>query len=236
VYYLYELYSHENWWQRKKSLVERSEESLLHVIYENRVSMKRNRLRKERLSERDLLEASQRRSKGEQIQTRLLEQQMIAKAKHLFIYVHFRSEVETLALIEHCLARGKTVSVPVTLRKESRLLAVQITDLATQLQPGCFGILEPTEEQIARATIDPTEIDAVLVPGSVFDSLGGRLGYGGGYYDRFLTQDAPQARRIGLAYALQMVEQVPMEVHDQYMDMIITETQIYECGKMREKA
>ncbi|MCI5166810.1 MAG: 5-formyltetrahydrofolate cyclo-ligase, partial [Candidatus Electrothrix sp. GM3_4] len=105
--------------------------------------MKRNRLRKERLSERDLLEAIQRRSKSKQIQILLLEQPLIAKAKHLFIYVHFRSEVETLALIEHCLAAGKTVSVPVTQSKESRLLAVQITDPATQLQPGCFGIPEP---------------------------------------------------------------------------------------------
>ncbi|WPD24381.1 MAG: 5-formyltetrahydrofolate cyclo-ligase [Candidatus Electrothrix scaldis] len=191
-------------------------------------------LRKERLAARDQLEASQRRSKSEHIQARLLEQPIIHDAGHLFIYVHFRSEVETLRLIEHCLAAGKKVSVPVTLRKESRLLAVQLTDPTTQLAPGCFGILEPTAEQIARATIDPADIEAVLVPGSVFDSYGGRLGYGGGYYDRFLTQDAPQARRIGLAYSLQMVEQVPMEAHDQYMDILITEQQIYDCRNLRE--
>ncbi|MCI5123448.1 MAG: 5-formyltetrahydrofolate cyclo-ligase [Candidatus Electrothrix sp. AR5] len=197
--------------------------------------MKRNRLRKERLAERDLLDAALRRKKSEQIRPLLLEQPVIIHAKHLFIYVHFRSEVETLALIEHCLAAGKKVSVPVTLREESRLLAVQLTNPAMQLEPGCFGILEPTDEQIARATIDPTQIDAVLVPGSVFDPGGGRLGYGGGYYDRFLTQDAPQAQRIGLAYALQMVEQVPMEDHDQYMNMIITEQQAYTCRKLKEE-
>lgn len=195
----------------------------------------RNQLRKERLAERDLLDATLRQSKSEQIQALLLKQLVIVDAKHLFIYVHFRSEVETLALIEHCLVAGKKVSVPVTLRNESRLLAVQITDPATQLKPGCFGILEPTEKQIARATIDPTRIDAVLVPGSVFDPLGGRLGYGGGYYDRFLTQDAPQAQRIGLAYAVQLVEQVPMEAHDQYMDMIITEQQVYTCWKLNKE-
>ncbi|MCI5138548.1 MAG: 5-formyltetrahydrofolate cyclo-ligase, partial [Candidatus Electrothrix sp. AR1] len=109
--------------------------------------MKRNRLRKERLAERDLLDAALRRKKSEQIQALLLEQPIIIHAKHLFIYVHFRSEVGTLALIDHCLAAGKTVSVPVTLRKESRLLAVQITDPAMQLEPGCFGILEPTDEE-----------------------------------------------------------------------------------------
>ncbi|MCI5209055.1 MAG: 5-formyltetrahydrofolate cyclo-ligase [Candidatus Electrothrix sp. ATG2] len=195
----------------------------------------RNSLRKKRLAERDLLDAAQRRHKSEQIQDRLLKQPIIRNATHLFLYVHFRSEVETLALIEHYLAAGKTVSVPVTLTKESRLLAVQITDPASQLTPGYFGIPEPTAEQIDQTRIDPANIDVVCLPGSVFDPLGGRLGYGGGYYDRFLTQEAPQARRIGLAYAVQMVEQVPMEAHDQYMDMIITEQQAYQCRKLREE-
>lgn len=198
--------------------------------------MKRKHLRKERLAERNLLNAEQRRSRSEEIQARLLEQSMIRDAGHLFIYVHFRSEVQTLALIDQCLAQGKTVSVPVTLPDESRLLAVQITDPAKQLEPGCFGIPEPTAERISRARVDPAEIDVVLVPGSVFDPKGGRLGYGGGYYDRFLTRDAPQARRVGLAYALQMLAQVPMQAHDQYMDMIMTEREIYQCGKVREES
>lgn len=197
--------------------------------------MKRKHIRKERLAERNLLDAEQRRGRSEEIQARLLKLPMIRDAGHLFIYVHFRSEVQTLALIEQCLAQGKTVSVPVTLPDASRLLAVQLTDPAKQLEPGCFGIPEPAAELIARARVDPTKIDVVLVPGSVFDPCGGRLGYGGGYYDRFLTQDAPQARRVGLAYAVQLVEQVPMEAHDQYMDMIITEQQVSTCGKLNKE-
>ncbi len=197
---------------------------------------KRDRLRKERLAERDRQEPSQQQKRSQEIQAQLLEQPFMKKANHLFVYVHFRSEVATLGLIEHCLAQGKIVSVPVTLRKESRLLAVQITDPVNQLEPGCFDILEPTADQVAQATINPADIDAVVVPGSVFDPLGGRLGYGGGYYDRFLSQEAPQAQRIGLAYALQMVELVPMEPHDQYMDMIITEQQVYQCRRLREEA
>ena len=197
--------------------------------------MMRNQLRKERLAARDQLNAALRRDKSKQIQARLLELPILRDAGHLFIYVHFRSEVETLTLIEQCLAQGKIVSVPVTLREESRLLAVQLTDPATELEPGCFGIPEPTAEQIARALVDPTDIDAVLVPGSVFAPDGGRLGYGGGYYDRFLSRDAPRACRIGLAYAVQMVAQVPMQVHDQYMDMIITEQQVYQCTKQQEE-
>ncbi|MCI5208661.1 MAG: 5-formyltetrahydrofolate cyclo-ligase [Candidatus Electrothrix sp. ATG2] len=138
-------------------------------------------------------------------------------------------------MITQCLSEGKIISVPVTLPKESRLLAVQITDPATQLESGCFGIPEPTAEQIEQARIEPADIDVACVPGSVFDPLGGRLGYGGGYYDRFLTQEAPQARRVGLAYGVQMVEQVLMEPHDQYMDMVITEQQAYQCRKLREE-
>jgi len=154
-------------------------------------------------------------------------------AAHLFIYVHFRSEVQTMGLIRQLIAEGKTISVPVTLAAESRIIAVRITDPDSQLIPGYYDILEPTPEQIFRATIDPTTLDSVLVPGSVFDPLGGRLGYGGGFYDRFLSESAPQAWQIGLAYALQIVEQVPMESHDQYMDQLVTEQQIFDCRRNR---
>ncbi|XOF33404.1 MAG: 5-formyltetrahydrofolate cyclo-ligase [Candidatus Electrothrix sp. YB6] len=197
--------------------------------------MHRINLRKRLLAARDRLDAEQRRKKSRCIHTLLLAQPEVVAAEHLFVYVHFRSEVETAELIDQLLAAGETVSVPVTLVRESRLLAVQITDPATQLHPGSFGIPEPTGEQIGRATVDPATIDLVLVPGSVFDPAGGRLGYGGGFYDRFLTLDAPQAGRIGLAYTLQMVDQVPMEPHDQHMDMVMTEERIYECRKLREE-
>ncbi|MHB8809208.1 MAG: 5-formyltetrahydrofolate cyclo-ligase, partial [Desulfobulbaceae bacterium] len=63
--------------------------------------------------------------------------------------------------------------------------------------------------------------------------LGGRLGYGGGYYDRFLALEAPQALRIALAFGLQVVEQVPVEPHDQLMDFVVTEANLYDCRRMR---
>ncbi len=191
--------------------------------------MNRNTLRKTKLAARDQLQPSQRHEKSKQIQSLLITHPVITAANHLFIYVHFRSEVETMSLINQLLEAGKTISVPVTLLKQSRLLAVQITDPQNQLQPGCYGIPEPNPAQIAEATVNPTTIDTVLIPGSVFDQTGGRLGYGGGFYDRFLTESAPQASRVGLAFELQMADQVPMQSHDQYMDFLITEQQIYDC-------
>jgi 5-formyltetrahydrofolate cyclo-ligase len=79
--------------------------------------------------------------------------------------------------------------------------------------------------------VDPASIDTVLIPGSVFDVTGGRLGYGGGFYDRFLSNSAPQATRIGLAFSRQLVDRVPMEPHDQYMDFLVTEEQIFDCKR-----
>lgn len=193
--------------------------------------MKRNSLRKHTLLARDQLTPLQRQEKSRAVHNLLNSQSWISDVNHLFVYVHFRSEVETMALIRQLIVDGKTVSVPVTLAAESRLLAVRLTDPDSQLTVGYYGILEPTPDRIAAAAINPATLDAVLVPGSVFDQLGGRLGYGGGFYDRFLIHDAPQALRIGLAFARQIVDRVPMEPHDQYMDKIITEQQIIDCQR-----
>jgi len=190
-------------------------------------------LRRTMLAARDQLAPDSRCAKSRSIHRLLLEDPSVQAAEHVFIYVHFRSEVETMPLIKHFLASGKTVSVPLTLSKEHRLLAVQIKDLASDLAPGCFGILEPRSELAVKAVVKPETIALAIVPGSVFDQLGGRLGYGGGFYDRFLSQDAPQALRIGLAYEMQLAEQVPLEAHDQLMDMLITEEQRYDCRRIR---
>jgi len=193
----------------------------------------RNTLRKSRLAARDQMEPTLRNEKSKRICTLLTGHPVVTDADHLFVYVDFRSEVETMDMIRQLIAAGKTISVPVTLLEQSRLQAIRLTNPDTQLIPGCYGIPEPTQNQIAVATVDPATIDTVLIPGSVFDTGGGRLGYGGGYYDRFLTESAPRAVRVGVAFELQLVEQVPMEPHDQYMDVLVTEQKIYDCGRNR---
>lgn len=156
------------------------------------------------------------------------------RAAHVFfIYLNFRSEVQTHDIVRRCLAEGKTVTVPLTLANESRLLAVRITDPKNQIEPGYCMIPEPVKSMVSGSVVDPAEIDMVIVPGSVFDRFGGRLGYGGGYYDRFLAQEAAGALRIGLAYELQLVDQVPLEPYDQLMDFVVTEKKIYNCRRLR---
>ncbi|MCX5865360.1 MAG: 5-formyltetrahydrofolate cyclo-ligase [Deltaproteobacteria bacterium] len=181
----------------------------------------RTTLRTKILAARDGLPPEERQRKSQAITERLLALPEFSASLRVFSYVSFRSEVETLPLITHCLSRGMTISVPLTLPAEHRLLAYAITDPRRDLAPGYYGILEPAE---ALPLVDPGSIEVVVVPGSVFDARGGRLGYGGGFYDRFLQTAAPQALRIGLAFDLQVVAAVPLESHDQQLDYLITET------------
>ena len=193
----------------------------------------RTTLRTKILAARDTLPAEERQRKSRAITERILALPEFAKARSVFAYVSFRSEVETLPLIAHCLNRGKAVSAPLTLVQEHRLLPYAITDPNRDLAPGYCGILEPLK---TLPLVDPGTIEVVVTPGSVFDARGGRLGYGGGYYDRFLQAAAPQALRIGLAFDLQVVAAVPLESHDQQLDYLITETRTIHLVRKTECA
>lgn len=185
------------------------------------MTKERTALRKQILAARDSLPAEERQRKSRIITEHLLALPEFIGARNVFAYVSFRSEVETLPLIADCLGRGIAVSVPLTLPAEHRLQPYAVTDPGRDLAPGYCNILEPLK---TLPQVDPASIEVVVTPGSVFDVRGGRLGYGGGFYDRFLHTAAPQALRIGLAFDLQVVESVPLEKHDEQLDYLITET------------
>ncbi len=179
-------------------------------------------LRKQKLQSRDAISVAIREEKSLIIQKKLLELDVVKRAKNIFIYVNFRSEVKTTYAIEKILMENKKVTVPLTLVEQKRMDAVQIDNLKEDLEPGYCGILEPTVERAARYVFPPEKIDVVVIPGSVFDMRGGRFGYGGGYYDRFLER-IPKAIRIGLAFDLQIVQEVPLQSHDEIIDCILSE-------------
>ncbi len=184
----------------------------------------RQRLRIGILAQRDRLTREQRHWKSKEIAERFWQLKEAAAAGCIFVYVNFRSEVETLDLIRQCLAREKTVAVPYTDVKSKALQPFKISNPEKDLKPGYCAIPEPDPQRTAR--IPAEKIDIAVIPGSVFDTAGGRLGYGGGYYDRFLVGAAPQALRIGFAFELQIVSRVPLEPHDQPLDVLITEERI----------
>lgn len=185
-------------------------------------------LRKTVLLARDGLSLHYRQDFSGDIVQKVLQLAELTAATTIFIYVDFRSEVQTHLLIAELLRQGKKVVVPVTLVKTKTLLPVQIRDLAQDLVPGYCQIPEPRPTLRDRQLVAAHEIETIIVPGAVFDERGGRLGYGGGYYDRFLAREAPQARRIGLAFELQVVDNLTLQKHDQILDLVITEKRIIQ--------
>jgi 5-formyltetrahydrofolate cyclo-ligase len=127
------------------------------------------------------------------------------------------NELDTRGVLAWALGEGKTVLVPVCMPK--RAMAWSVLRHFDQLAPSNFGVLEPRAD--ARELVPPPADAPVLVPGIAFDRRGYRIGYGAGYFDRFLAHHA--GLKIGLAYECQIIDAVPHEPHDVKMDMIVTE-------------
>ena len=140
----------------------------------------------------------------------------------------FGSEWDTRPLLAAAVAQGKSVAVP-RVNNASRMLELYaITDPDRDVAPGFSGIPEP------RAHCFPivvAAVDWILVPGVAFDISGGRIGYGGGYYDRLLPLLRTEARRVAGAFELQIVDNVPAASHDLVVDAIVTERRVLEIAR-----
>lgn len=180
--------------------------------------MDKGRVRREGIKARLALTSDEVREKSHKIMETLFSLDEFHRAKALMFYVDMRNEVETKAAIEKTLALGKRVVVP-KVKKGYGLLAIEIQGL-DELSPGTFDVLEPMKND----EIPLEYIDLVVVPGVAFNTKGYRLGYGGGYYDNFLPKIRDDAKKVAVAFDLQLVETLPIEPHDVRMDMIITET------------
>jgi 5-formyltetrahydrofolate cyclo-ligase len=149
-------------------------------------------------------------------------------------YMSFRNEVSTDAIIAQAIETGKRVAVPVVDREQRQLFPSELINFPADLKKGTWGIREP--KQSCLRPLDPCLIDLVLVPGVVFDQAGNRLGYGFGFYDRFLVSLRSGVRRVALAYSFQLVEKLPAEEHDCPVDLIVTEKKLIAClASKREK-
>lgn len=144
------------------------------------------------------------------------------QAATVMLFASFASEVDTATLVEQALLGGKTVCLPRVLAPR-QMAAFRIRDPRTDLIPGTWGIREPRD---GLPEVAPGDIDAVIVPGSVFDIEGRRYGYGGGFYDNFLPRTRTDAPRIALAFDLQVVAELATEPHDLRVDAIVTETRL----------
>lgn len=132
-------------------------------------------------------------------------------------------EVRTDALIIRSLSERKRVICP-RVRAHGQLEHREIAELS-DLVGSTFGLREPDPALAAPA--DPEAAGLIVAPGVVFTPSGGRLGMGGGYYDRFLSQVS--APIVGLAYEMQLVDSLPLSAHDRRVDIIVTELRVIRC-------
>ena len=142
----------------------------------------------------------------------------------VMVYMALPQEVQTMQIIAQARRLQKRVAVPVV--SGDHLRAVELNNDPAQLRRGRFGILEPSGTQ---SVIHPQEIGYMVVPGVAFDARGGRLGFGKGYYDRFLGQLPATTYRYGLAFGIQVVPCVPQGSHDICMHGIVTEQGYIPC-------
>ena len=163
------------------------------------------------------------------ITDKLLNLDCIKNAKNIMLYLDFNNEVSTDSLIKKLLNLGKIVSSPITLKEERKLIPSQITDLKNGIQYGAYNIREPKPE--CSHAINIKDLDVVIVPAVAYDKNCYRLGYGGGFYDRFLENLRKDAVTIGIAFDLQIFDEVPKEAHDAQLDYIVTESRILTPNK-----
>jgi 5-formyltetrahydrofolate cyclo-ligase len=166
-----------------------------------------------------------------EIVTSLKAMDEILRASVFMVYLSFGSEVLTDDLIRWGWEEGKRIVVPFCPPEGREMTACRI-DGFDELEIGRYGIRAPAADRLRP--VPGGEIDAIVVPAVAFDRRGYRVGYGGGYYDRFLPA-APKAAKIGAAFACQIIEEIPVGPYDVKMDSLVTEEGILSIGNERRQ-
>jgi 5-formyltetrahydrofolate cyclo-ligase len=177
--------------------------------------------RREALARRDAMGAAQRAAASRRIAARVASLPELKGARRICCFMSFRTEVDTRPILDWACAQQREILAP-------RILGPGAMEAAAcagpaDLVPGPWDIPEP---HCGMAACDPDAIDAVLVPGAVFDEAGGRIGYGGGFYDSFMTRLRPGVPRVALAFETQIVPHLALEPHDLPVDVIVTEERV----------
>ena len=181
-------------------------------------------LRREMLARRRTYSAEERARASDTICRCVRQQAVLQEARTIMLYASKEEEIDLYPLMETLLEEGRRIVLPEIV--DRGVMEARALPAMDALIDGAFGILTP--DPARGAIIPPEEIDVIIVPGAAFDESGGRLGLGGGYYDRFLPR-AVDAVRLVLAFDFQIVPDVPMGMQDARVDIILTECRRIFC-------
>jgi 5-formyltetrahydrofolate cyclo-ligase len=190
-----------------------------------KASGRKKALRKRLLAERNSLSAPERILKSSRIMYRLMALQEYRMARTVMFFVSHGSEVITDIMIGQALRDGKHAAVPRTDPANCGISAHKVKSLEHDLEPRTYGIREPKPGSCPE--VAPGKIDLVLVPGVAFDAAGHRIGYGKGYYDKWLKKFAI-GKRVGICFDCQLIRSVPKTESDMPVAKIVTEKRVVE--------
>lgn len=195
----------------------------------------KEKVRKKAVETRDSIDEESRQQKSEEIAKKILEADWFKEADIVLSYHAFRSEVEVDALNRAVLTQGKKLYLPKTYVKEKQIRFFEITDLS-KLKRGYQKIWEPTgeEPEFSFETVKEEQKKVIMImPGTAYDARGYRMGYGGGYYDRYLNAHEAEWKMIDFmtvfaAFSEQKMILIPGERCDVKPDVIVTEKEIMQ--------
>ena len=187
------------------------------------MSMPKAQLRTHFLHRRAALDPAGRSRMSRNVHANLRGLHIWRQAREVLLYAAVRGEVDTDALLHELLERGVRALYPRCDLSRPRAMEWAAVTGPEDFTAGAFRIPEPHPERCPACTPRP---DLILVPGAAFDRTGGRLGYGGGYYDAFLPTRPPDCRAVGLAFAFQLIDRLPADPWDCPLDCIVTDHEV----------
>jgi 5-formyltetrahydrofolate cyclo-ligase len=173
-------------------------------------------LRREARARREGLSPGERERMSDEVAENVFALPAVADATTVMTFSSFGSEVDTGPIIERLERDGRRVALP---RVEGRDIVAVAHRSGDPVRRTSFGALEPAGGE----KVPPEEIDVVIVPGLAFDRSGHRVGYGRGFYDRFLAALRPDALTVGICFSVQLVDEVPQGRDDRPVDLVMTE-------------
>ena len=185
-------------------------------------------LRKRIKDTRNALSETERTSYSAQICKRLVEQSWYVNAHTILVYSAIQSEVDLSLFCAQARKDGKILYFPKVFGEKMEFFRV---DDATQLEKGAFSVMEPNTEAFALQRYQSDIGAPVLVPGVAFSKRGERIGYGKGYYDRYILAH-PELFPVGICFSCQLLDEIPAEPQDIAMHEIVTEKQTYSMNEI----
>jgi 5-formyltetrahydrofolate cyclo-ligase len=161
------------------------------------------------------------------VEDRVFSCKDFSSCQNIMFFLSFGNELRTDEMITRALKDGKQVYVPRLIKRERRLEVCEINDMDQEFELGSYDIREPSQSN--SKVVSPSIIDAIIAPGLAFDRSGGRIGFGGGYFDWLFKQLPDEALCLGVAYEFQVLGSIPQDSWDERVQTIFTENDTINC-------